>query len=89
VAVVCIHTHLHPGLIHVFLYLLYLFLRLKLVPGYEAHPDVLVETFCEGIPVAKWAKKNAGNQEKLSSMCKIGIRTVCKMIFDHNFIHGK
>eukprot|EP00978_Attheya_sp_CCMP212_P023789 scaffold73616_cov49-Attheya_sp.AAC.2 len=44
----------------------------KLVPGYEAHPDVLVETFCEGIPVAKWAKKNAGNQEKLSSMCKIG-----------------
>ena len=56
---------------------------------YEVHSDVLIETFCEGVPILKFAKEHQDNHELRTKLCDIGIRTVVKMIFSHNFIHGK
>jgi aarF domain-containing kinase len=61
----------------------------KVIEGYEPTKDVLIETFCEGIPVIKFAKQHRHNQELLSEMCYVAIETVCKMIFLDNFMHGK
>jgi len=60
----------------------------KLVEGYDPTQSVLIETFCEGTPIMKFAHEHRDDLEKRSQLCDLGIRTVCKMIFDHNFIHG-
>ncbi|CAB9514328.1 ABC1 family protein C21C3.03, mitochondrial [Seminavis robusta] len=60
----------------------------KLVDGYAPSKNVLIETFCEGIPVIQFAKENKDNQELLSEMCFAAIESVCNMIFLHNFMHG-
>jgi len=60
----------------------------KLVSGYEPKEDVLVETFEEGVSVQKFAKDHADDKELLRKMCRIGIETICRMIFNHNFIHS-
>lgn len=61
----------------------------KLVPGYDAHPDVLVESFCEGVPVRDFVAQR-GNDDP--SVCRrlseVGVRGVCKMIFEDNFLHA-
>ena len=61
----------------------------KVVEGFKPTKDVLIETFCEGIPVIKFAKLHKDNQELLSEMCHVAIETVCKMIFLDNFMHGR
>jgi aarF domain-containing kinase len=60
----------------------------RLVEGFDATPDVLVETFEQGIPVQQFANEHADDTKMLKKMCLIGIRTICRMIFDHNFIHS-
>lgn len=60
----------------------------KLVPNFQPKERVLVETFCEGIPVIQYCRKYKENQEHLSLLCKRAIQAVCKMIFLHNFVHG-
>ena len=60
----------------------------KAVNGFAAQPDVLVETFVEGMPVLQFAQKYSGDKALLHEMCLIGIQTVCRMIFYHNFIHA-
>ncbi|GKY96165.1 hypothetical protein MPSEU_000576400 [Mayamaea pseudoterrestris] len=60
----------------------------KLVSGYAATKDVLVETFVEGVPVLEYARKNAHNQAQLTTLCTTAIRAVCKMIFLDNMMHG-
>jgi aarF domain-containing kinase len=61
----------------------------QLVDGYSPSRDVLIESFCEGIPVMQFAREHRHNQELLSEMCVVAIETVCKMIFLDNFMHGK
>lgn len=60
----------------------------KLVPGFAPSDKVLVETFCEGVPVLQFCRDNKDNQPLLSNLCVHGIRAVCKMIFLDNFVHG-
>merc|ERR1719253_1732246 len=60
----------------------------QVVKDYETHPDVLIETFCEGVPVIAYANANKKNEKKLNKLCKTGIKTVCKMIFEDNFVHS-
>jgi len=60
----------------------------KLVGGFETHPEVLVETFCDGQPFHEFLSDHKDKKELLSEMCNIGIRAVCKMLFVDNFMHG-
>jgi aarF domain-containing kinase len=60
----------------------------KLIPGFVTTKDILVESFCAGIPVLKYARENQDDQETLSKLCLVGIRAICKMIFNDNFLHG-
>lgn len=60
----------------------------RLIEGFEPHSEVLIESFCEGVPVLQFVKENSNNQKLLSEMCLVGIRTVCQMIFLDNFMHG-
>jgi aarF domain-containing kinase len=59
-----------------------------LVHGFAPSRDVLVETFCDGIPVLEFARQHKEDREMLSSMCRTAILAVCKMIFLDNFMHG-
>lgn len=58
------------------------------VEGFDATPEVLVETFCEGVPILKFAREHRQDHKLLSELCTKAIRTVCKMIFIDNCIHG-
>jgi aarF domain-containing kinase len=60
----------------------------KSVKGFDAHPDVLVETYVEGMPISKFMREHGENKALLHKMCIIGIETVCRMIFYHNFVHA-
>lgn len=60
----------------------------ELVPGFAPSEKVLVETFCEGVPVLQFCRDNQENQLLLSKLCVQAIRAVCKMIFIDNFVHG-
>ena len=60
----------------------------KLVPGYPATKHMLVETYCEGIPILQFAREHAHERETLKDMCFSAIRAVCQMIFLDNFMHG-
>lgn len=60
----------------------------KLVPGFEPTENVLVETFCDGIPVIQFCRQNQEMRKMLTEMCREAIRAVCKMIFLDNFMHG-
>jgi ABC1 atypical kinase-like domain len=59
-----------------------------LVQGFAPSRNVLVETFCDGIPVLEFARQHKEDQEMLSHMCRTAISAVCKMIFLDNFMHG-
>jgi len=50
-------------------------------------PDVLVETFIEGIPLLEWAAATEDMPTK-QKVTNCGIDAVCKMIFRDNFVHG-
>lgn len=56
--------------------------------GFTPTKDILIETFCQGVPVIKFAKENKENGKLLHEMCITAIQTVCKMIFLDNFMHG-
>lgn len=60
----------------------------QLVKGYPPTRHVLVESFCEGTPVLQYAREHHNQPEVLRDMCLVAIRTVCKMIFLDNFMHG-
>lgn len=60
----------------------------KLVEGYVPTKNVLVESFCVGVPVLKFARENQHNHNLMRAICQTGIRAVCKMIFLDNFMHG-
>ena len=42
----------------------------KLVEGFEPTQHVLVETFCDGIPVLQWAREHKEDRELLHMMCR-------------------
>jgi len=60
----------------------------KLVEGYRPTKDVLIMSFCDGIPILQYARENQDDPERLRKMCHIGITSICKMIFEDNFLHG-
>ena len=60
----------------------------ELIPGFPAQEEILVESFCDGIPFWQWNQENMENVELRNKMCNVGVRTVCQMIFKDNFIHG-
>ena len=53
-----------------------------------AKANVMVEEFIDGDHLNEFLRKNEGNKELKNKVCDNGIRVVCKMIFDHNFVHG-
>ena len=59
----------------------------ELIDGFPAKAEILVESFCDGIPFWQWNRENMKNVEVRNNMCNIGVRTVCQMIFKDNFIH--
>ena len=48
--------------------------------------NVLVESFCHGEPVMKFVTE--GHRADREELAKIGLSTVMKMIFLHDFVHG-
>jgi aarF domain-containing kinase len=61
----------------------------QLVEGYhKPTKDVLIETFCDGVPILQFARDNQDDPVLLQKICRIGIRAICKMIFEDNFLHG-
>jgi len=64
----------------------------KLISGYESHPDILVESFCEGIPVDQFVRKhdpdNIEEKRLREVACDRAAHIMCTMIFEHNFVHG-
>uniref|UniRef100_A0A7S4K722 ABC1 atypical kinase-like domain-containing protein n=2 Tax=Odontella aurita TaxID=265563 RepID=A0A7S4K722_9STRA len=60
----------------------------ELVESYDARRDILVETFCEGQPVFTFLRENDADPSVRANLCATAIDAVCRMIFDHNFIHG-
>ena len=59
----------------------------ELIDGFPAKEEILVESFCDGIPFWQWNQENMENVELRNNMCNVGVRTVCQMIFKDNFIH--
>ena len=76
--------HRHPGLSDS----VTLVFICQLIEGYKPTKDVLIMTFCDGIPVLQFTRENKEHPELLRKMCHIGIRSICKMIFEDNFLHG-
>ena len=60
----------------------------KLIKGFPPTRHCLVESFCDGTPVLEFARDHQDQPEVLKNMCLNAIRTVCKMIFLDNFMHG-
>jgi aarF domain-containing kinase len=62
----------------------------QLIKGYEPTRQVLIEEFCNGIPILQFCRQNfTDHPEVLSDLCHIAIEAVCQMIFLDNFVHGK
>ena len=56
---------------------------------YPPNENVLIETFCDGIPILQYCRENhRSNATQLTKLCYHGIRAVCQMIFLDNFVHG-
>eukprot|EP00980_Cylindrotheca_fusiformis_P001409 scaffold345_cov134-Cylindrotheca_fusiformis.AAC.20 len=49
--------------------------------------QVLVETFCEGVPILEYTKPGTPKQER-EQLALLGLKTTLKMIFLHDFVHG-
>jgi hypothetical protein len=60
----------------------------QLIDGYEPTKSLLVEEFCEGVPIMEFIRHNNEDRELLSAMCRGAIHAVCQMIFLDNFVHG-
>ena len=60
----------------------------QLVEQYPPSKHVLIESFCEGVPVMEWIKHHKKDPNLLSKMCVDAIKAVCQMVFLDNFTHG-
>ena len=60
----------------------------KNIPDYKSHPDVLVESFCEGVSVEQFCRENEADKDLRAKLCDVMAETMCNMIFRHNFVHG-
>ena len=60
----------------------------QLVEGFEPTENILVETFCEGVPVVEFCRQHRHEPELLRKMCNHAIQAVCQMIFLDNYVHG-
>lgn len=60
----------------------------EIVEEFAPSQHVLVETYCNGIPVLQYARQHQDDSEQLHNLCLTAIRAVCKMIFLDNFMHG-
>jgi hypothetical protein len=58
----------------------------KLVEEYPPVKNVLVETFCEGVPIMVFINNNKADRDLLTKMCTGAIRAVCQMIFLGTFM---
>lgn len=58
----------------------------KLIEGFSPTQRVLVETYCEGVPVMDFIRNNKADRSLLSKMCESAIKAVCQMIFLDNFM---
>jgi len=50
--------------------------------------QVLVESFIHGEPILDWIKENRSTEEERQEVATIGLETVMKMVFLHDFVHG-
>jgi hypothetical protein len=58
----------------------------KLIEGFSPTKSVLIETYCEGVPVMDFIRNNRADKSLLSKMCESAIQAVCQMIFLDNFM---
>jgi len=50
--------------------------------------NILIETFIHGTPIVDWIKDDKSNMNERHEIATIGLETVMKMIFLHDFVHG-
>jgi len=60
----------------------------QLIPDFDPTENILVESFCEGVPVVEFCRLHRDEQQVLTRMCNQAIRAVCQMIFLDNMVHG-
>ena len=60
----------------------------NLVKEFEPRQKVLIEEFIVGKTLAEFIREQGDNSSLREELCDIGIGTVCKMIFEDNFVHG-
>jgi predicted unusual protein kinase regulating ubiquinone biosynthesis (AarF/ABC1/UbiB family) len=53
----------------------------NLVEGYTPTKHVLMETFCEGVPIMDFVRENKADRALLRHMCEGAVEAVCQMIF--------
>lgn len=58
----------------------------NVVEQYPPTKNVLVETFCEGVPIMEFIQDNKADRELLSKKCVGAIKAVCQMIFLGKFV---
>lgn len=58
------------------------------VDSFEPTRNVLVEEFIEGVPVMQWVHTHKEFAKERQQFSRRGIQSVCKMIFQDNFLHG-
>ena len=54
----------------------------------ESSHRTLAMEWMDGHRLADFVSTHSGNKEILESTCRKGIKAVCQMIFEHNFVHG-
>jgi aarF domain-containing kinase len=53
----------------------------QLIEACPPTKNILVETFCEGVPIMDFIKHNKADRDMLTKMCTGAIQAVCQMIF--------
>jgi aarF domain-containing kinase len=56
----------------------------KLIKEYKPTKDILIESYCDGMPVVDYARSHSDERDKLHRLCLTAIKAVCKMIFLDN-----
>ena len=53
-----------------------------------ASKNAMVMEFIDALSLRDFVEKHKHNKQLLDAMCDKGIRAICRMIFDHNLVHG-
>ncbi len=60
----------------------------RVLSQFQPTEKVLVEEFIEGLTLEELLLKHRENVPLRNELCDKGIEVICRMIFEHNFVHG-